>query len=285
MTRDKKPIKKPGHINLGAESIHWEQDMSYGQYLGLDALLNAQKPLSGEHDEMLFIIIHQATELWMKLSIHELQAAVEKIREDDLRSSFKMLSRIARIQAQLLQSWDVLATMTPFDYERFRDQLGRSSGLQSHQYRVMEFLMGNKNAELLRLHEGNKVAHGALSGALNNPSLYDETLRLLKKRGLNIPDDKVERDWTQSYAADEKVEDAWLTVYKDTEKYWDLYELAEKLVDLEYHFQQWRYAHLKTVERIIGLKRGTGGSSGVPYLSRALDISFFPELWSVRTRM
>ena len=287
MAEDKKTTanKPGGHIDLEGEKIHWDQDMSYGQYLGLDKLLNAQNPLSGEHDEMLFIIIHQATELWMKLSIHELKAAVEKIRNDDLRASFKMLSRIARIQTQLLQSWDVLATMTPFDYESFRDKLGRSSGLQSHQYRELEFLMGNKNAELLRLHEGNKEAHKALSDALNNPGLYDETLKLLKKRGFDIPDDKVDRDWTQTYEADTRVEDAWLKVYKDAEKYWDLYELAEKLVDLEYHLQQWRYAHLKTVERIIGFKRGTGGSSGVPYLARALDITFFPELWSVRTRM
>ena len=187
MADPKKTIKNPGHSNLEGEKIHWDQDMSYGQYLGLDKLLDAQTPLSGEHDEMLFIIIHQATELWMKLSIHELQAAAQKIRADDLRPSFKMLSRIARIQTQLLQSWDVLATMTPFDYERFRDRLGKSSGLQSHQYRVMEFLMGNKNAELLRLHEGNKAAHEALSDALNNPGLYDETLRLLKKRGFDIP--------------------------------------------------------------------------------------------------
>ena len=277
--------KKAGHLDLEGEKIHWDQDMSYGQYLQLEKLLNAQKPLTAEHDEMLFIVIHQATELWMKLSIHELKAAVAEIKADHLRPSFKMLSRIARIQAQLLQSWEVLATMTPFDYEQFRGKLGRSSGLQSHQYRVLEFLMGNKNAELLRLHENNKEAHAALTQALENPGLYDETLRLLNRRGFDIPKSKLERDWTEAYEADKGVEDVWLAIYKDAEKYWDLYELAEKLVDLEYHLQQWRYAHLKTVERIIGFKRGTGGSSGVPYLARALDITFFPELWSVRTRM
>ncbi len=280
-----KETKKTGHLNLEGERIHWDQDMSYGQYLGLDKLLGAQNPLSGEHDEMLFIIVHQASELWMKLSIHELAAAREEIKKDNLRPSFKMLSRVARIQAQLLQSWDVLATMTPTDYTKLRAHLGKSSGLQSAQYRVIEFLLGNKNAELLRLQENNPDGLKALKAVLDTPSLYDETLRLLKKRGFDIPEDKLERDWTLAYSADEKVEDAWLEIYQNPEKHWDIYELAEKLVDLEYHFQLWRYAHLKTVERIIGFKRGTGGSSGVPYLARALDNSFFPELWSVRTRM
>ncbi|TDI62953.1 MAG: tryptophan 2,3-dioxygenase [Alphaproteobacteria bacterium] len=280
-----KDTKKAGHLNLEGERIHWDQDMSYGQYLGLDKLLAAQNPLSGEHDEMLFIIIHQASELWMKLSIHELTAAREEIKKDNLRPSFKMLSRVARIQTQLLQSWDVLATMTPSDYTKLRAHLGKSSGLQSAQYRVIEFLLGNKNAELLRLQENNPDGLKALKAVLDAPSLYDETLRLLKKRGFDIPEDKLERDWTLAYSADKKVEDAWLKIYQNSEKYWDIYELAEKLVDLEYHFQLWRYAHLKTVERIIGFKRGTGGSSGVPYLARALENSFFPELWSVRTRM
>lgn len=282
MTKNK---KEGGHLNFKGERIHWDQDMSYGQYLGLDQLLSAQKPLSGEHDEMLFIIIHQASELWMKLSIHELTAAREEIKNDNLRPSFKMLSRVARIQTQLLQSWDVLATMTPTDYTKLRAHLGKSSGLQSNQYRVIEFLLGNKNAELLRLQENNPEALKMLKAALQAPSLYDETLKLLKGRGFDIPADKLERDWTLAYEADKKVEDVWLEVYQNAEQHWDIYELAEKLVDLEYHFQQWRYAHLKTVERIIGFKRGTGGSSGVPYLARALDNSFFPELWSVRTRM
>ena len=277
--------KEDGHLNLEGEQIHWDQDMSYGQYLGLDKLLAAQKPLSGEHDEMLFIIIHQASELWMKLSIHELSAARAEIKADNLRPSFKMLSRVARIQAQLLQSWDVLATMTPTDYNKLRPHLGKSSGLQSNQYRVIEFLLGNKNVDLLRLQENHPNALKTLKAELKAPSLYDETLKLLSKRGFDIPKTSLERDWTKSYDADKKVEDAWLEVYREAEKYWDLYELAEKLVDLEYHFQLWRYAHLKTVERIIGFKRGTGGSSGVPYLARALGNSFFPELWSVRTRM
>jgi tryptophan 2,3-dioxygenase len=232
---------------------------------------------------MLFILIHQASELWMKLCLHELSATRAQIRSDDLEPAFKMLSRVARAQAQLIQSWDVLATMTPADYMRFRDSLGQSSGFQSWQYRLLEFMLGNKEARLIEVHATDKAVHALLKRELSTPSLYDESLRLLKRRGFDIPTECTERDWTQPYAANAAVEAAWLSVYRDSTAHWDLYELAEKLVDLEYRFQQWRFAHLKTVERIIGFKRGTGGSSGVGYLEHVLRRGFFPELISLRT--
>ena len=265
--------------------IHWNLDrsMSYGQYLQLDKVLTAQKPLSGQHDEMLFIVIHQASELWMKLCLHELSATRAQIRADDLEPAFKMLSRVARAQAQLIQSWDVLGTMTPADYMRFRDSLGQSSGFQSWQYRLLEFMLGNKDAKLIEVHSSDPPNHALLGRELATPSLYDETLRLLKRRGFDIPPERVERDWTQSYVAHPEVEAAWLAIYRDSNAHWDLYELAEKLVDLEYRLQQWRFAHMKTVERIIGFKRGTGGSAGVGYLEHVLKRGFFPELISLRT--
>ena len=265
--------------------IHWnlDQSMSYGQYLQLDKVLSAQKPLSGQHDEMLFIVIHQASELWMKLCLHELAATRAQIRADDLEPAFKMLSRVARAQAQLIQSWDVLGTMTPADYMRFRDSLGQSSGFQSWQYRLLEFMLGNKDSRLIEVHASDPPVHAMLARELATPSLYDEALRLLKRRGFDIPPERVERDWTQAYEAHPAVEAAWLAIYRDSNAHWDLYELAEKLVDLEYRLQQWRFAHLKTVERIIGFKRGTGGSSGVGYLEHVLKRGFFPELISLRT--
>lgn len=283
MTEAKK--SSTGSVDLSGEDIFWDQEMSYGQYLALDELLAAQKPQSAEHDEMLFIVIHQTSELWMKLSIHELSAALQHIRNDNLRPSFKMLSRIARIQTQLIQSWEVLSTMTPFDYVKFRNTLGKSSGFQSHQYRMMEFTIGNKTAKMAEVHKAHPEIYTQLIAALNSPSLYDETLKLLAKRGFDIPADKLARDWSQPYEASPQVEAAWLEIYRNAEKYWDLYELAEKLVDLEYHFQQWRFSHMKTVERIIGFKRGTGGTAGVSYLVKALDLKFFPELWTVRTAL
>jgi tryptophan 2,3-dioxygenase len=265
--------------------IHWNLDrsMSYGQYLQLDKVLNAQKPLSGQHDEMLFIVIHQASELWMKLCLHELTATRAQIRADDLEPAFKMLSRVARAQAQLIQSWDVLGTMTPADYMRFRDSLGQSSGFQSWQYRLLEFMLGNKDAKLIEVHASDPPTHALLGRELATPSLYDETLKLLARRGFAIPRERLERDWTKSYEAHPEVEAAWLAIYRDSNAHWDLYELAEKLVDLEYRLQQWRFAHLKTVERIIGFKRGTGGSAGVGYLEHVLKRGFFPELISLRT--
>jgi tryptophan 2,3-dioxygenase len=265
--------------------IHWDLDrsISYSQYLQLDRVLAAQKPLSGQHDEMLFIVIHQASELWMKLCLHELAATRAQIKGDDLEPAFKMLARVARIQAQLIQSWDVLGTMTPADYMKFRDSLGQSSGFQSWQYRLLEFVLGNKEAKLIDVHAGDASVHALLRQELNTPSLYDETIRLLARRGFDIPKECVERDWAKAYVPSPAVEAAWLSVYRDSTAHWDLYELAEKLVDLEYRLQQWRFAHLKTVERIIGFKRGTGGSSGVGYLAHVLKNTFFPELISLRT--
>ena len=265
--------------------IHWNLDrsLSYGQYLQLDRVLGAQKLLSGQHDEMLFIVIHQASELWLKLCLHELAATRAQIRADDLEPAFKMLSRVARAQAQMIQSWDVLGTMTPADYMRFRDSLGQSSGFQSWQYRLLEFILGNKDAKLIEVHSTDPPTHALLGRELATPSLYDETLRLLARRGFAIPGERTERDWTKAYEAHPAVEAAWLAIYRDSNAHWDLYELAEKLVDLEYRLQQWRFAHLKTVERIIGFKRGTGGSAGVGYLEHVLKRGFFPELISLRT--
>lgn len=280
---DKKTPKT--ELDFHGEKIHWQPDISYGQYLELDQLLACQKPRSKRHDEMLFIIIHQASELWMKLLIHELEATMADLRGDALRPAFKKLARVARVQAQLLQSWEVLATMTPADYLQFRDALGKSSGFQSFQYRTLEFLLGNKEAALLRLYESAPAHKRALEKVLKAPSLYDESLRLLARGGLEVPDERLERDWTQPYRPHKGVEAAWLEIYRNAERHFNLYELAEKLVDVEYRFQQWRFAHLKTVERIIGAKPGTGGSSGLPYLTRVLEIKFFPELLSVRTAL
>ncbi|WP_282609501.1 tryptophan 2,3-dioxygenase [Pelagibius sp. Alg239-R121] len=281
-----KKAQKPTTANLpeGAHS-DFAESMSYGDYLSLDSLLASQNPVSGEHDEQLFIIIHQATELWMKLILHELHAAVTCIRADDLAPAFKMLARVARIQSQLIQSWSVLSTMTPADYLQFRDQLGLSSGFQSYQYREIEFLLGNKKPALLAPHRHKPEIHDRLEAVLKAPSLYDEVLLLLARKGFAIDAAVTDRDWSQPYAASPSVEDAWLQIYQQPETHWELYDLAEKLVDQEDSFQQWRFRHLKTVSRIIGHKRGTGGTSGVNYLSKALDYSFFPELWSVRTAL
>lgn len=264
---------------------HLRPDLSYGAYLRLPQILSAQAPRSDQHDELLFIVIHQASELWMKLSLHELSAARDHIRNDDLGPALKMIARVSRIQAQMIQSWDVLATMTPSEYSRIRPHLGQSSGFQSYQYRLLDFILGAKNGDHLRVHEPDPAVHAALKAMLAAPSLYDETLRLLARRGYAIPADHLERDFRGPYEASEAVEAAWLAIYRDPEGAWDLYELAEKLVDLEYRFQQWRFSHLKTVERIIGYKAGTGGSGGVSYLARALDGSFFPELLKVRTNL
>jgi tryptophan 2,3-dioxygenase len=267
------------------QGAHLKPDLSYGDYLGLDKLLSAQTPLSGDHDEVLFIVIHQASELWMKLSLHELSGARAHMRADDLGPALKMIARVSRIQAQLIQSWDVLATMTPADYHRFRPALGQSSGFQSWQYRAMEFMLGAKNAKALAVHEAAPDIHAELSKLLHEPSLYDEALRLLARRGGGVPAQALERDFSRPYVADAGVEAAWLAVYRDPAAHWDLYDLAEKLVDLEFRFQQWRFAHLKTVERIIGGRRGTGGTEGVAYLARVLEKSFFPELLSLRTKL
>ena len=275
----------PTDRNELPDGAHTEfaESMSYGDYLNLDDLLSAQHTISGEHDELLFIIIHQASELWMKLVLHELRAAAERIRQDDLRPAFKMLARVAQVQVQLQQSWSVLSTLTPADYLKFRDTLGQSSGFQSHQYRAIEYFLGNKNAALLKPHTHRPEIHDRLKAVLDAPSLYDEAILLLHRRGFAIEAGLIERDWSKRHQANESVHNAWLDIYRDTAAYWDLYELAEKLVDLEDSFQLWRFRHLETVSRIIGDKRGTGGTSGTGYLRRALDYRFFPELWDLRT--
>jgi len=274
-------------VDLSDEQVHWDlsDSLSYSQYLHLDKLLDAQHPLSYQHDEMLFIVIHQVSELWMKLCLHELNAVVDCVRRDDLGPTFKMLARVSTIQQQLLQSWDVLATITPSDYSAFRNTLGRSSGFQSAQYRMLEFLIGNKNADLIEVFRADPPTYELLERALKAPSLYDEVLRLLSRRGLDVPAQAIDRDFTQPYQASKQVAAAWLSVYHNSVKDWDLYELAERLVDLDYKFQLWRFTHVKTVERIIGYKRGTGGTGGVSYLTKALELKFFPELWTVRTSM
>ena len=259
--------------------------VSYAGYLDLDQILSAQRPLSDEHDELLFIIIHQASELWMKLVLHELKAARDCVRADDLRPAFKMLARVSAIQTQLIQSWSVLSTMTPADYLKFRDVLGHASGFQSHQYREIEFFLGNKNPAMLKPHEHRPDIVAPLRAVLSEPSLYDEAILLLARHGFEIDPSVLKRDWAHPYVANDSVLKAWSAVYRDTQTHWGLYELAEKLVDLEDSFQQWRFRHLKTVARIIGFKRGTGGTAGVDYLSRALEYTFFPELWALRTAL
>jgi tryptophan 2,3-dioxygenase len=280
--------KAPPHaVDLSGEAVHWDfrEAMSYGDYLRLGDLLACQRPLTAEHDETLFIIIHQASELWIKLCLHEISGAIRQIRAGELGPAFKMMARVARVQANLIQSWEILSTMTPFDYSSFRSALGKSSGFQSYQYRMLEFRLGNKNRQMARVFEAHPQIAAAVSAALSEPSIYDESLALLARRGVAIPEDKLVRDFAEPYIADPRVTDAWRLVYRDAGKHWDLYELAEKLVDVEYRFHLWRYTHMKTVERIVGAKPGTGGTSGVAYLRKALDLRFYPELWDVRTEI
>ena len=259
--------------------------MSYSEYLDLDKILNAQRPLSSAHDEILFIIQHQTSELWMKLAIHELQATCALIAADDLQPAFKTLSRVSRILEQLNSAWDVLRTMTPSEYTQFRESLGKSSGFQSWQYRLIEFLAGNKNAAMMRSHVNDKSVMERLEAARQAPSIYDLTIRLLHRRGLPIDRDVIERDVSIPHVANDSVRSAWLSVYRDPSRHWELYELAEKLVDFEDYFRRWRFNHVTTVERVIGFKRGTGGTSGVSYLRNMLDVVLFPELWQVRTEL
>jgi tryptophan 2,3-dioxygenase len=259
--------------------------MSYGDYLHLERVLDAQEPLSKAHDELLFIIQHQTSELWMKLAIHEIRATIRAIREDRLEPAFKMLSRVARIFEQLTGAWDVLRTMTPSEYTEFRGALGQSSGFQSWQYRAIEFLAGNRNAAMLKPHAHRPEITAKLEEILAGPSLYDEALLLLVRNGFDIGAEAQRTDWRETRAENPKVLDAWKVVYRDPETHWKLYELAEKLVDFEDYFRRWRFNHVTTVERIIGLKRGTGGTAGVSYLRRMLDVELFPELWKVRTEL
>ena len=265
--------------------LDFSRDLSYGDYLQLDSILSAQKPLSPAHDEMLFIVQHQTSELWMKLMLHELHAAVRHVTQDELQPAFKMLARVSKIMEQLVHAWDVLATMTPPEYSAVRPYLGKSSGFQSHQYRCIEFALGNKNAAMLKPHAHHPERIAAVQAVYEAPSLYDESLRLLARRGLPVPASHLQRDWTQPYEASDAVEQAWLAVYRDPKAHWDLYQLGEELTDLEDAFRLWRFRHLTTVERVIGFKRGTGGTGGVSYLRQMLDVVLFPEIWHLRTAL
>ena len=265
--------------------LDFSQSMSYGDYLQLDAVLNAQKPLSPDHNEMLFIIQHQTSELWMKLMRHELTAAVGAIAADELGAAFKMLARVSKIMEQLVHAWDVLATMTPPEYSAIRPYLSNSSGFQSYQYRCIEFTLGNKNAAMLKPHMHRPDLLAQVQAAFEAPSLYDQALRLLARRGIPVPVSHIARDWTQPYVASNDVEQAWLQVYRDPAQHWDLYQLGEELTDLEDTFRLWRFRHVTTVERVIGFKRGTGGTGGVSYLRKMLDVVLFPEIWTLRTSL
>ncbi|WP_445943294.1 tryptophan 2,3-dioxygenase [Roseicyclus sp.] len=264
-------------------TMSYAREMSYGDYLALDGLLDGQKPLSDAHDEMLFIIQHQTSELWMRLAIHELTAARAGLAAGDVRAVFKMLTRVARIFEQLNGAWDVLRTMTPSEYSDFRDDLGKSSGFQSHQYRRIEFMLGNRNQAMLKVHEHRPALHAALLAELGQKSLYHVALDQLG--GALGQDFSASYQMTAPHSAQDAIRDAWAKVYRDPQAHWALYELAEKLVDLEDYFRRWRFNHVTTVERIIGFKRGTGGTSGVQYLRRMLEVELFPELWQVRGQL
>ncbi len=259
--------------------------MSYSDYLHIDRLTSSQRLLTGAHDEMLFIIQHQTSELWMKLALHELDAARVAIAGGRAREAFKMLARISRIFEQLNNAWDVLRTMTPSDYTTFREGLGQSSGFQSWQYRLIEFAVGNRNTAMMRPHAHRPEIMGLLNAELARPSLYDEALRHLARSGLPVPQEVLNRDLTQAWTAQDSVREVWETVYRAPEQHWEAYELAEKLVDFEDYFRRWRFNHVTTVERVIGLKRGTGGTGGVSYLRRMLEVELFPELWHLRTTL
>lgn len=276
-------MSQPYDPSKEGAQMSFRDRMAYGDYLNLESILNAQAPLSNAHDEMLFIIQHQTSELWMKLVIHELRSAIAAIRRDELQPAFKMLTRVARIFEQLTSAWDVLRTMTPSEYSHFRDALGQSSGFQSHQYRAVEFLAGNRNLAMLNPHSHRPEVMAQLEDILSAPSLYDEALLLLHRKGFDIGDEAQKTDWRTSRTQNPKVIEAWKEVYQNEDKHWALYELAEKLVDFEDYFRRWRFNHVTTVERVIGLKRGTGGTGGVSYLRRMLDVVLFPELWNVRT--
>jgi tryptophan 2,3-dioxygenase len=284
MTSPHAPRHSAAHILAASDAqTDFSQSMSYGDYLALDSLLGAQHPRSPDHNEMLFIIQHQTSELWMKLMLHELHAAIACIAQDDLGSAFKMLARVSKIMEQLVHAWDVLATMTPSEYSAIRPYLGSSSGFQSAQYRCIEFALGNKNAGMLKPHAHAPDLLALVQAALDAPSLYDQALQLLARRGLAVPGTHLQRDWTQPYTSSDAVEAAWLIVYRNPQQHWDLYQLGEELTDLEDAFRQWRFRHVTAVERIIGFKHGTGGTGGVGYLRKMLDVVLFPEIWKLRT--
>jgi tryptophan 2,3-dioxygenase len=265
--------------------LDFSRRMSYGDYLKLDTLLSAQQPRTNEHDEMMFIVVHHIQELWIGLSIHEIRLAIPSLRNEQPGLAFKALARVSRIQEQLISAWDVLSTMTPADYLTFRNALEGASGFQSHQYRLMEILLGARDAKMLEPHRHNSEVYAELSAALSGPSLYDEAIAFLHRRGLPVPEDLLNRDFTKAHMFNEALAEVWLLAYRSPETHFEAYQLAEELIDVEDWFQQWRFRHMKTVERIIGHKTGTGGSSGVRYLKTALDKTFFPELWDVRTRL
>ncbi|UKV13146.1 tryptophan 2,3-dioxygenase [Thalassospiraceae bacterium SW-3-3] len=279
------PMNQPYDPSAEGARTDFSDQMSYGDYLALDAVLTAQHPLTDAQDELLFIIQHQTSELWMKLAIREITAARDAIREGRLQPAFKMLARVSRIFEQLNNAWDVLRTMTPSDYTTFRDALGPSSGFQSYQYRQIEFMLGNRNHAMLRPHAHRDDITEMLNAELATPSLYDEALALLAREGIAVPDEVLSRDVSAPYEAHDEVIAAWHRVYSAPEKHWPLYELAEKLVDFEDYFRRWRFNHVTTVERVIGFKRGTGGTGGVSYLKKMLEVELFPELWRVRTTL
>jgi tryptophan 2,3-dioxygenase len=272
-------------VHAEKAQLDFSRHMSYGDYLHLDAVLNAQHPRSPNHNEMLFIVQHQTSELWMKLLLHELGAAMAHVASGDLPPAFKMLARVSKIMEQLVHAWDVLATMTPPEYSAIRPYLDNSSGFQSHQYRCIEFSLGNKNAAMLRPHAHRPALLATVQAAFEAPSLYDLSLQLLARQGLAVPEGHLQRAWTQPYVAHDTVMQAWLTVYRQPEQHWALYQLGEKLTDLEDAFRLWRFRHVTTVERVIGFKRGSGGTSGVGYLRQMLDVVLFPELWQLRTHL
>ncbi len=259
--------------------------LNYGSYLHLDQLLSAQVPVSDHHDEMLFIIQHHTTELWIKLVIHELRSAMKLMAADELPQALKRLARIKHIQKQMTDQWTVLATLTPTEYAQFRGQLGHASGFQSLQYRTLEFLLGNKNSGMLAVFAHDPAGQAQLSADLHAPSLYDEFLMFLARRGYPVPAEQLDRDWAVPHTLNQDLVQTFAGIYTDPDRQWDVYETCEELVDIEDTFQTWRFRHMKTVERIIGFKRGTGGSSGVSFLERALSLTFFPELWTVRTEI
>ncbi|WP_066803890.1 tryptophan 2,3-dioxygenase [Sphingomonas asaccharolytica] len=269
--------------DAGGPETDFADKMAYGDYLRLDLILGAQQPRSAAHDEMLFIIQHQTSELWMKLAVHELESACDAIANDQLPHAFKMLARVSRILEQLNNAWDVLRTLTPSEYTEFRGDLGQSSGFQSHQYRAIEFLCGNRNAAMLKPHAHRAEVMAELEGILARPSLYDEAIRLLARSGFDVGSER--SDLGEQRSESDKLRAVWAEIYRDPDRHWSLYELAEKLVDLEDYFRRWRFNHVTTVERVIGLKRGTGGTLGVAYLRRMLEVELFPELWHVRTEL
>jgi tryptophan 2,3-dioxygenase len=285
MTAPPTPSSPEAIVHEERAKLDFAADMSYGDYLHLDAVLGAQHPRSPDHNEMLFIVQHQTSELWMKLMLHELRAAMHCIATDDLAPAFKMLARVSKIMEQLVHAWDVLATMTPPEYSAIRPYLASSSGFQSWQYRCIEFALGNKNAAMLKPHQHRAELLAQVQTAMAAPSLYDEALRLLARRGLPVPTSHTTRDWSQPYVANDQVEAAWLVAYREPKAHWDLYQLGEELTDLEDAFRLWRFRHVTTVERVIGFKRGTGGTGGVSYLRKMLDVVLFPELWRLRTEL